>query len=82
MQASPIWGAPTGTADLALLPQIPVVQVSNEDGALLRAHPGAVRWLTARPHLIEALSASTRRAVDLAADPLLEQPHVEPAASP
>lgn len=41
VQASPIWGAPTGTADLALLPQIPVVQVSNEDGALLRAHPGA-----------------------------------------
>lgn len=41
VQASPIWGAPTGAADLALLPGIPVVQVSREDGALLRAHIGA-----------------------------------------
>ena len=41
VQASPIWGAPTGAADLALLPLIPVVQVSKEDGALLRARPGA-----------------------------------------
>ena len=40
VQASPIWGAPTGAADVALLPQIPVVQVSKEDGALLRAHAG------------------------------------------
>jgi hypothetical protein len=41
VQASPIWGAPTGAAELAMLPQIPVVQVSREDGALLRAHVGA-----------------------------------------
>ena len=38
VQASPIWGAPTSAAELAMLPQIPVVQVSKEDGALLRAH--------------------------------------------
>lgn len=40
VQASPIWGAPTSAADLTLLPQIPVVQVSKEDGALLRTHGG------------------------------------------
>lgn len=48
----------------------------------LCASPGPIRWLKVRPHLIEALCATTRRAVDLAADPLLEQPHVETAASP
>lgn len=37
VQTSPVWGAPTGEADLALLPAIPVVQVSKEDGAALRA---------------------------------------------
>lgn len=37
VQASPLWGAPTSDADLALLPTIPAVQVSAEDGACLRA---------------------------------------------
>ena len=37
VQTSPIWGGPTSAADLALLPAIPVAQVSHEDGALLRA---------------------------------------------
>ncbi len=47
VQASPIWGAPTSVTDLALLPQIPVVQVSKEDGALLRAHGGGAIRLVA-----------------------------------
>lgn len=41
VQASPIWGAPTGPAELALLPAIPLVQVAQADGALLRAAAGA-----------------------------------------
>jgi len=40
VQASPIWGAPTSAAELALLPEIPVVQVSKDDAAALRAHAG------------------------------------------
>ncbi|GGJ42961.1 M28 family peptidase [Neoroseomonas lacus] len=40
VQTSPIWGAPTSAAEVAMLPAIPVVQVAQEDGALLRAHPG------------------------------------------
>ncbi|MDJ0390755.1 M28 family peptidase [Roseomonas sp. E05] len=37
VQTSPIWGAPTGQDEVDLLPRIPVVQVSREDGAALRA---------------------------------------------
>lgn len=36
-QASPIWGAPAGPADLALLPPVPALQVSRADGERLRA---------------------------------------------
>lgn len=39
--ASPFWGGPTGAADMALLPSIPMVQVSAEDGARLRAKLGS-----------------------------------------
>lgn len=46
----------------------------------LKAKAPAIRWLEARPHLLEALRAQTRRQVDLAIDPLLEAPHVETAA--
>jgi len=41
VQASPLWGAPTSAAEMALLPAIPIVQVSNQDGALLRAKAGS-----------------------------------------
>ena len=41
VQTSPIWGGPTSAADLALLPAIPVAQVSHEDGAVLRAAAAA-----------------------------------------
>jgi aminopeptidase YwaD len=42
VQTSPVWGAPTSEADLGLLPRIPVVQVSQEDGSALRgAGPAA-----------------------------------------
>ncbi|TCR67114.1 M28 family peptidase [Bosea sp. BK604] len=37
VQASPVWGSPTGPGDLALLPTIPAVQVSRDDAAALRA---------------------------------------------
>ncbi|HWX48344.1 MAG TPA: M28 family peptidase [Roseomonas sp.] len=37
VQTSPIWGAPTSQDEVDLLPRIPVVQVSQEDGAALRA---------------------------------------------
>nr|WP_255568632.1 M28 family peptidase [Neoroseomonas alba] len=47
VEASPLWGAPTGAGDLAALAQIPAVQVSQEDGALLRARPGAAIRLVA-----------------------------------
>lgn len=43
VQASPIWGAPTGPAEMALLPAIPLVQVAQADGALLRAAGAPVR---------------------------------------
>jgi aminopeptidase YwaD len=36
VQASPVWGAPAGPQDLALLPAIPAVQVSRDDADLLR----------------------------------------------
>ena len=40
VQASPIWGAPAGAEQVALLPPIPAVQVSHGDGAVLRARLG------------------------------------------
>lgn len=36
VQASPIWGAPTGPQDLALLPGIPAIQVSRDDAESVR----------------------------------------------
>ena len=64
VQATPIWGAPTGPGDLALLPGIPAAQVSRADGAALRALAeagGTVRliaearraWVTARMPVAE-----------------------------
>lgn len=35
VQASPLWGAPTGPADLALLPTVPAIQVSRDAAELL-----------------------------------------------
>lgn len=35
VQASPLWGAPTGPADLSLLPTVPAIQVSGDAAALL-----------------------------------------------
>lgn len=35
VQASPLWGAPTGPADLALLPSVPAIQVSQDATAVL-----------------------------------------------
>ncbi len=35
VQASPLWGAPTGPADLALLPSVPAIQVSRDAAAIL-----------------------------------------------
>ena len=37
VSASPLWGAPTGAADMAMLPAIPAVQVSRPDGDALHA---------------------------------------------
>lgn len=45
----------------------------------LVAEPRAMRWLEARPHLVEALSRSTGRATELRADPQAGSGHVEPA---
>lgn len=53
VQTSPIWGAPTSEADLGLLPGIPVVQVSRQDGARLRA---------AGPDAMVVLQTNVRRA--------------------
>ena len=43
----------------------------------LSARAPVIRWLEARPHLVQALGERAQRPVDLAIDPLLETPHVE-----
>ncbi len=35
VQASPLWGAPTGPADLALLPTVPAIQVSRDAAEII-----------------------------------------------
>ena len=40
VSVSPIWGPPGSRTELAALPSIPAVQVSRQDGALLRAAAG------------------------------------------
>lgn len=45
----------------------------------LVADPGTIRWLDARPHLLQALSRSTGRPAELRADPTAGTGHVEPA---
>jgi hypothetical protein len=45
----------------------------------LVAEPQTIRWLEARPHLVEALARSTGRAVERRADPQAGSGHVEPA---
>lgn len=45
----------------------------------LVAEPRAIRWLEARPHLVEALARSTGRPAELRADPSAGAGHVEAA---
>jgi hypothetical protein len=45
----------------------------------LVAEPAAIRWLEARPHLLETLARSTGRPAELRADPTAGTGHVEPA---
>jgi hypothetical protein len=45
----------------------------------LVAGPAPIRWLQARPHLVEALARSTGRPIELLADPQSGTGHVEPA---
>lgn len=45
----------------------------------LVAEPATIRWLQARPHLLESLARSTGRPAELRADPMAGAGHVEPA---
>lgn len=45
----------------------------------LVAEPGAIRWIQARPHLLETLARTTGRPAELRADPQAGGGHVEPA---
>ena len=67
-----------GTAAVALLEQ--ALADEGTRPMLLKARPAVVRWIEARPKLLDTVRTRTRRQVELAADPLLEMPHVETRA--
>lgn len=63
------------TAAVALLAQ---AGRETRPGPLrLVARPGVARWLGARPHLLAALARATGRTVDVAADPMAGEGHVD-----
>ena len=71
VSASPLWGAPTCAADLALLPAIPAVQVSRPDADALRALCGD------GPRMV-TLIAQTRMEWRQACMPVADIPGREP----
>ena len=69
------WLDRAGTAAIGLLAQ--ALADPGTQPLLLKARPPVIRWLEARPHLLAELRQRSHRQVDLAANPLLETPHVE-----
>lgn len=64
-----------GTAAIELIDS--ATRTDRSGPMRLVARPDVIRWAGARPHLIEALARRTGRAVDLAADPMAGEGHVE-----